>query len=144
MYKRILTENIEKKLFKGKAVIMIGDRQTGKTTVALDIVRRLSETGQAKVFNCDDPDDRANLDKKGLDFLKKVIGNAKMVFIDEGQKVPTIGQTLKLIVDHFKEDVQVIVTGSSSLNLLDSTQEPLTGRKSVFTSIQAEPWREIF
>lgn len=134
MYSRLLREIIEKKLFKGKAIIVIGARQVGKTTLCLDLLHRFGgEEGKSKIFNCDDPNDRDSLDNKGLDFLKKVIGGAKWVFIDEGQKVPSIGQTLKLIVDHFKADIQVIVTGSSSLNLLDSTQEALTGRKIVFT-----------
>ncbi|MFA5813980.1 MAG: DUF4143 domain-containing protein, partial [Patescibacteria group bacterium] len=51
---------------------------------------------------------------------------------DEGQKIGTIGQTLKLMVDEYKDKKQIIVTGSSSFNLLDRTEEPLTGRKRVF------------
>lgn len=60
------------------------------------------------------------------------MGNARVIFIDEGQKVSGIGETLKLLVDHFGKDKQVVVTGSSSINLLNQTQEPLTGRKWVY------------
>ena len=64
--------------------------------------------------------------------MKSLVGDAKVVLIDEGQKVENLGQTLKLLVDHYKKEKQIIVTGSSSFNILDKTEEPLTGRKFVF------------
>lgn len=48
--------------------------------------------------------------------------------IDEAQRVKEIGMTLKRITDNFP-DVQLMVTGSSSLELQDRLNEPLTGRK---------------
>ena len=57
-----------------------------------------------------------------------MIGNAKIVVIDEAQKVDNIGVTLKMIVDNFP-DVQVIATGSSAFELRNRLNEPLTGRK---------------
>ena len=68
-----------------------------------------------------------------MDFLRHLVGEAKVIFIDEGQKVTTIGQTVKLLVDFYKQEKQVVVTGSSSINLLDSVEESLTGRKFVYT-----------
>ncbi|MBI3671470.1 ATP-binding protein [Candidatus Azambacteria bacterium] len=69
---------------------------------------------------------------RDIEFLEKLMDDADIIFIDEGQKVKTIGQTIKLLVDHYKEKKQVLVTGSSSFNLLDKTQEALTGRKRVY------------
>lgn len=83
-------------------------------------------------FNCDNPTDREFLSNKDLEFLKNLIGKNKVIFIDEGQKVETIGQTLKLLVDYYGKEKQILVTGSSSFNLLDKTQEALTGRKYVY------------
>lgn len=83
-------------------------------------------------FNCDNPTDREALNNRDFEFLKQLIGSRKIIFIDEAQKVDTIGQTIKLLVDGFKEEKQIIATGSSSLNLLDKTSEPLTGRKIVY------------
>jgi predicted AAA+ superfamily ATPase len=53
------------------------------------------------------------------------------VFIDEAQRIPGVGLTLKLITDQLK-DVQVIATGSSALELSGQVNEPLTGRKFEF------------
>ncbi|HOI60105.1 MAG TPA: ATP-binding protein [Candidatus Pacearchaeota archaeon] len=130
MYKRILQNEIEKKLFKGKVIIIVGARQTGKTTLSFEILSNFDS--KIKQFNCDNPMDRDLLSNRDLEFLKSLIGDAKIVFIDEGQKVENLGQTLKLLVDNYKEKKQIIVTGSSSFNILDMTQEPLTGRKFVF------------
>ncbi len=133
MIKRILKENILKHAFQGQVLIIQGPRQVGKTTLSLEIVKDLKAKGGVQIFNCDDPDHRELLENKGLESLKGAIGNARIVFIDEGQKLSTIGQTLKLLVDHFKKTIQIIVTGSSTMNLLDKTQEALTGRKKVYS-----------
>lgn len=133
MIRRILKDNILKHAFQGQVLIIQGPRQVGKTTLALELVKDLKAKGPARIFNCDDPDHRELLENKGLEALKNTVGQAKIVFIDEGQKLSTIGQTLKLLADHYKKTAQIIVTGSSTINLLDRTQEALTGRKKVYT-----------
>jgi len=133
MIKRILKDNIIQQSFRGQILLIQGPRQTGKTTLALDIAKLLKSKGDIRIFNCDDPDHRAILENKGLETLKSIIGKAKVIFIDEGQKLSSIGQTLKLLADYYKKHVQIIVTGSSAINLLDKTQESLTGRKKVYT-----------
>lgn len=60
--------------------------------------------------------------------LKAVVGRHTLVFIDEAQRIPDIGLTLKLFTDQIKY-VQVIATGSSAFELLSQVSEPLTGRK---------------
>lgn len=132
MYKRLIQAQISTKFFQGKVIILTGARQTGKTTLSLEIIKKAGLEKEALFLNCDNPTDRKLLTDKDLDFLKKVVGKAKVIFIDEGQKVETIGQTLKLLADYYKKEKQVLVTGSSSFNLLDKTQEALTGRKYVF------------
>lgn len=125
MIKRKLTKSIEKKLFKGKAIVLTGARQTGKTT----LVRKILE-GQKHVvhLNCDEPAVREALTDANLPDLKRVVGQNRVVFIDEAQRVKNIGLTLKLIIDNIQE-TQLIVTGSSSLDLANEINEPLTGRK---------------
>lgn len=132
MFKRIVKKSIKSKFFSGKIIIIAGARQVGKTTLALDLLKGLEAGEKTKIFNCDNPTDREFLADKNLDFLRNAVGEAKVVLIDEGQKVSTIGQTLKLLADHYKKEKQIVVTGSSSFNLLSSTEEPLTGRKKVF------------
>ena len=131
MYNRIIEKGLKNSFFKGKIAIITGARQTGKTTLVMKLINE-ADSAQAKLFNGDNPGDRELLSNKSLEFLEKLIGGAKIVFIDEGQKIETIGQTLKLLVDKYKSEKQIIVTGSSSFNLLDKTEEPLTGRKIVF------------
>jgi len=131
MYKRLLQKIINKKFFKGKIIIITGPRQTGKTTLSLELMKKFPKK-DIRSFNCDNPTDREELANKDLEFLQQLVGRAKLIFIDEAQKVENIGETLKLLIDFYKKKKQIIVTGSSSVNLLDNTQEPLTGRKYTY------------
>jgi predicted AAA+ superfamily ATPase len=60
-----------------------------------------------------------------------MIGDNKLVIIDEAQHLTNAGRGLKLISDHIT-DVQVIATGSSAFDLKNKRNEPLTGRKWEF------------
>src|SRR3989344_7080071 len=143
MFKYIQREaekKIKKDFFKGKAIILVGPRQVGKTTLVKSLVPGKDD---AVEFLADNPTDRAKLENKDFEQLDKLIGNKKLIIIDEAQKVVDIGQTLKLVVDNYKIKKQVIATGSSSLNLLSNTQEPLTGRKFVY-ELLGFSLREIF
>ncbi|RPI16406.1 MAG: ATP-binding protein [Ignavibacteriae bacterium] len=126
MIKRFLEENIINSLNKGKAVIIIGARQVGKTTLVNSIV----DTLNIKTLNLsgDEPFIREHLNQISLSELKAMIGNNKLLVFDEAQRITNVGLTLKLIVDNIK-DVQVIATGSSSFELNEKIKEPLTGRK---------------
>ena len=126
MIKRAIYHQILENLFKGKAIIITGPRQVGKTTLLQAIMK---ETNHRVLYlNCDEPDIRPMLENASSTSLKALIGNNKLVLIDEAQRVKNIGLTLKLLVDNFKE-IQVIATGSSALDLASQINEPLTGRK---------------
>ena len=127
--KRRLFELILKHSFKGKAIIILGPRQSGKTTLLLEIANAFNKP---YIFlNCDEPDIRDILFNATSDKLKAVIGKNSVVIIDEAQRVKNIGLTIKLIVDSI-ENVQVIASGSSSFELSNEINEPLTGRKYEF------------
>lgn len=132
MYNRAIKSQILARLFKGKAIIIVGPRQVGKTTLAGALIEESGYAENLIKFNCDNPTDRDKLNNRDFEFLDSLIGDKKMIFIDEAQKVETIGQTIKLLVDSYKNTKQIIATGSSSINLLDKTEEPLTGRKAIF------------
>lgn len=131
LYPRLIANNLINDCFRGRVIVLVGARQTGKTTLTQMVLERL-ERRKVKFINGDDPVEREALSNKSLESLKNVVGDADVLFIDEGQKIQTIGQSLKLLVDHYGDKRQIIVTGSSTINLLDSTQEPLTGRKFVY------------
>ncbi len=67
------------------------------------------------------------LEERTSENYKAVIGNKKLIAIDEAQKISDIGLKLKLIVDTIP-DLMVIATGSSAFDLTNKLGEPLTGR----------------
>lgn len=126
MIKRRLEQLITPRLFKGKAIVLTGPRQVGKTTL---LRMMMAETDKKTLFwNCDEPDIRQKLSNPTSTQLKADTAQADLVLIDEAQRVQNIGITLKLLIDNFPEK-QIIVTGSSALQLSNSINEPLTGRK---------------
>lgn len=127
MILRILQDTIEKRLFKGKAVLIFGPRQSGKST----LVETLLKDKDHLYLNGDEADARETLTNTTSTRLKALLGNKKIAFIDEAQRIPNIGLTLKLFTDQIK-DVQVIATGSSAFELSSQVNEPLTGRKYEF------------
>ena len=126
MYTRDLQSVIQERCFQGKAIILLGARQVGKTTLLKKIIQE--QQVDALYLNCDEPQTVAALTNCNLKELQMVVGANKFVVIDEAQKVDNIGLTLKLIVDNMP-DVQVIATGSSAFELRNCLNEPLTGRK---------------
>ncbi|MBG47749.1 MAG: ATPase [Pseudozobellia sp.] len=124
MIKRILGQKIIQKLNKGKAIIVIGPRQVGKTT----LINSILENKEHLFLDGDDPTVRNLLGNANTEQLKSIIGNHTILFIDEAQRIENIGLTLKLITDQFKQ-VQLLVSGSSAFELKNQMNEPLTGRK---------------
>ncbi len=118
-----------KRLFLGKAIILLGPRQSGKTTLVKMLLRQMGE--RVLELNGDEPDVRALLDGCTSTRLRTLLGDRQLLFIDEAQRIPDIGLTLKLVTDQIPE-VQAIATGSSSFALNERTAEPLTGRKFEF------------
>lgn len=124
--KRKLAETIKSRLFKHKAIIILGARQVGKSTLMNHITKELNLP--LLNLNCDDPDVRSLLTGINSANLRLLLGQNKVVAIDEAQRINDIGLVLKRIVDEYP-DVQILASGSSSLQLKSSINEPLTGRK---------------
>lgn len=102
----------------------MGPRQVGKTTLIQQVL-----TGREHLFlNADDATVRGLLTNPDTFKLHSIIGKNTIVFLDEVQRLPHVGITLKLITDQFKH-VQLIATGSSALEIRNEISEPLTGRK---------------
>jgi hypothetical protein len=129
MISRIIQEQITQRMGKGKAILLVGPRQVGKSTILKTIHKEQNQ--DTLLLNCDEPDIRQAMENVTTDQLKSLIGKNKLILIDEAQKVENIGLTIKLIVDNIN-DVQVIATGSSAFELRNRTNEPLTGRKFEF------------
>ncbi|MEK7065230.1 MAG: ATP-binding protein [Patescibacteria group bacterium] len=123
---RTILHQIQKSLNKAKIVtILYGPRQAGKTT----LINKIAETLDKQTYKQYDGGDMYAQDVFGrpeLSMLRKEIGDARYIFIDEAQKIPNIGLTLKLIVDHLS--TKIIASGSASFDLANKLNEPLTGR----------------
>ncbi len=127
-YTRIIESQISNWLFKGKALIIIGARQVGKTTLLTSISNKL---GNTLWLNADENITRVRLTNPSIEVLKGIVGDYKIVIIDEIQRIENAGLLLKLLVDNFKE-VQFLATGSSALEISDTVFEPMTGRYFLF------------
>ncbi|MDR1817299.1 MAG: ATP-binding protein [Puniceicoccales bacterium] len=133
MIQREILPLLQERFFRKKVILLVGARQVGKTTLLRAIAADATAGGRKCVFlNCDEPDTRLQLTLPTSTQLGALTGDADFVFIDEAQRVQDISITLKLIVDTFPEK-QVVVSGSSALELSNTINEPLTGRKYDFS-----------
>lgn len=131
LIKRHLEKVITNLLFGGKAIVVIGARQVGKSTLFKQILGHLDKSinkDEVLAIDCDDPEQRALLDNANIATLNQLLAGKRIVMVDEAQRIKGIGITLKMIIDHFN-DIQLLVTGSSSFLLQGQLNEPLTGRK---------------
>ena len=124
MFKRILENYVTNNIESGKAIIIVGARQVGKTT----LIKKILEGKEYLFFDGDDPTIRQLLSNPNTEQIKSFIGEYKTIFVDEAQRIEGIGLTLKIMIDQLT-DVQLFVSGSSSFDLGNKLNEPLTGRK---------------
>jgi len=124
MFDRTIENTIKEKIKGGKAIVVVGARQVGKTTLLKEILKDKDYL----FLDADDPSTRSLLQNPTTEQIRTFIGEYKYIFLDEAQRIPGIGLTLKIITDQFKK-VQIFVSGSSSFDLGNELNEPLTGRK---------------
>lgn len=136
---RKLFEILKSKIDYKKAILLLGPRQVGKTTLVKSLAEELSP--DFLYLNGDEISVKHSLENPSLQFLKAYFGQKKVIVIDEAQRITDIGLTLKIIVDNFS-GVQLIVTGSSALELSNTINEPLTGRKWEYKMYPLS-WSEI-
>ncbi len=128
-FPRIVKAQIEKYLRPNKVVLLLGPRRVGKTFL---IQRILSETKEPYVLlNGEDIATRELFVRRSTVALEKMLNGKSFLIIDEAQKIPDIGNALKLMVDTIK-GLKILITGSSAFDVENYTGEPLTGRKMTF------------
>jgi len=132
LIKRQLQETIRERMFSGKAIILIGARQVGKSTLFQQILEDKSllvSQENILMLDCDDMEIRSLLENSNnINKLRQLIADNRIIIVDEAQRINGVGLILKMITDNFK-GVQLLVTGSSSFVLQGKLNEPLTGRK---------------
>lgn len=112
-----------------KVIIIYGPRQAGKTTLIERLVQ--GKENESLFLTGDDLRTQELLSIPDLDKLKAVVGDKKLLVVDEAQRIENIGLSLKLLYDSLK--IRIIASGSSSFDLANKIAEPLTGRATVFT-----------
>ena len=128
MITRNIEGNIVPLLGKGKAIIVMGARQVGKSTL---LQQMLGDRKDVVWMNGDELDIQELFREMTSTRIRAILGNNRFLVIDEAQRIQDIGLRLKLITDQIPE-VQVIATGSSSFELATKVNESLTGRKREF------------
>lgn len=129
MIKRDLENKIQDKIGKGKAIVIYGARQVGKTTL-LKII--FGDNPNVLWLNGDSETVRESLEVASPEAFRPILGNFTTVIIDEAQRIKDIGLKLKILQDNFGDKIQFVATGSSSFDLANKINEPMTGRKWTF------------
>jgi predicted AAA+ superfamily ATPase len=124
-----LGENLENISGDHKIIILYGARQVGKTTLVKELINISGK--KTEYFNCDYFDVQSLFAWENAGNLKNVVRNIDILVLDEAQRIRDIGLVLKILHDEFPA-LRVIATGSSSFELSNRVNEPLTGRKSVY------------
>ena len=130
MIKRSLEPIIAKRLGRGKVIVLVGARQVGKTTLTNKLLKQY-KTAKTLIYNGDNLEAQ-RLSKLDSSEIKLLVEGYDCLLIDEAHKVNRIGDITKSLVDEFGTKLQIILTGSSTINLVDRTTESLTGRKRLF------------
>ena len=128
MIARHLENNILPILESNKAIIIMGARQVGKSTL---LRQMLGQRQDVIWMNGDELDVQDIFSNMTSTRIRAILGNKRILVVDEAQRIANIGLRLKLITDQIP-NVQVIATGSSSFELASKVNEPLTGRKREF------------
>lgn len=124
MITRTITQNLIADCDNKKAIVVIGPRQVGKTT----LIQKIVEGKKTLFLNGDDPQTRLQLATANFQFLLQLVTDYDTIVIDEAQRIENVGVVVKMLIDA-KLNKQFILTGSSSLDLGNKINEPLTGRK---------------
>jgi len=122
---RLALDLVLQKLQPNKVIVLLGARRVGKT----ELIKKLMEKVTEKVLflNGDDIESHNLLEIQSTANFKRLLGDTKLLIIDEAQEIPAIGKKLKLMVDTI-EDLKVLVTGSSAFEINNQLGEPLVGR----------------
>ena len=140
LYNRLIIDQIENWINDKEAILLLGARQTGKTSILYKIIQNLVNSGKVN------PDDIYFFDaeninhllilSRGIDEICKIVkpdeNKKKYIFLDEIQYVKNIDKTLKLLVDHYSNYFKIFATGSSSLEIKNKFKQSMTGRKIIF------------
>ena len=133
--KRNLYRSLLKHLDKKEYTVIIGARQTGKSTLMRQLETHCKSEQIPFIFlNLENRNILYELDKSPLNILAYLpaVKNRVIVFIDEFQYLQDPSNFLKLIYDEYAEKIKIVATGSSAFYLDNTFKDSLSGRKKIF------------
>lgn len=137
---RIYNPCLKRSLNNPLITVLIGPRQSGKTTSVNNLLESI-KPNRKFYLNLDSLFERDRV-KNREDYLQEQIEETLSfrmdslkerfyLFIDEAQKLPSIFESIKILYDEYHRHLKIIISGSSSLELLDKTAETLAGRVQI-------------
>ena len=127
MFDRFITAEVQQALLSSPAVVLLGPRQIGKTTLALGLAQP-----DGAYLDLESPEDRSKLSNVEQ-YLRTQ--QDRLVVLDEVQRLPTLFEALRGLIDHARRSPQggrktglYLLLGSASLDLIQHSSETLAGR----------------
>ncbi|MEA1963820.1 MAG: ATP-binding protein [Candidatus Aerophobetes bacterium] len=138
LYPRLLEKEVLKYFSEREAIIILGARQVGKTSLLQLIRARIEKEYPCFYFDLERPEDLEKVEMPVEEFLHylEIIGakvdKRSVVFIDEIHYLSEPAKFIKILVDHYSQRIKLIISGSSSLEIKRKFKESLVGRKLIF------------
>ena len=132
IFERTIEPRVRESLFKNRMISILGPRQSGKTTLVKKILREHNEPDA--YYDCQLAEVRKHFVLGEPAQLLPLTAGKKLIVFDEAQTIQDIGTILKVFHDTYP-DVQIIATGSSSFDLSNKINEPMTGRVFKFKKV---------
>jgi len=129
LIERIIKDQIVKSLAANKVIVLLGPRRVGKTVLINQVIKNIKEPYM--LLSGEDFTTLSLLERRSIQNYKSILGEIRMLIIDEAQKIPDIGNKLKIMVDHI-EGLKILIIGSSAFDISNNVGEPLTGRKLTY------------
>ena len=129
LIRRLIKDQILKSLEPNKVIVLLGPRRVGKTVLVNQVIKHIKEPYM--LLSGEDFTTLSLLERRSIQNYKNILGEMRMLIIDEAQKIPDIGNKLKLMVDQI-EGLKILITGSSAFDIGNNVGEPLTGRKLTY------------
>ena len=126
---RTIEPQVLSSLVPNKVIILLGPRRVGKTVLIKQLIKRFKEP--YLLLNGENMDVVKTLSYRSTQNYINLLGTKRLLIIDEAQKIPEIGNILKLMIDEI-EGLKIMITGSSAYDINKYMGEPLTGRKKTF------------
>lgn len=127
MFDRFITEEMQQALLSTPAVVLLGPRQIGKTTLALSLAQP-----DGVYLDLESPEDRNKLSNVEQYLRSR---QDRLVVLDEVQRLPTLFEPLRGLIDHARRHPPggrktglYLLLGSASLDLIQHSSETLAGR----------------